>query len=95
MTCNPTLWYVIPEATARAAQRAFPKGNRSMTMYETLGPLFTNPDFADLSAHRGRPAEAPARLALVLIVMSASIGGCWTAPATPSWFPPYHVPRCG
>jgi hypothetical protein len=31
MTCNPTLWYVIPEATARAAQRAFPKGNRYMT----------------------------------------------------------------
>jgi len=67
MTCNPTLWYVIPEATARAAQRAFPKGNRYMTMYETLGPMFTNPDFADLYAYRGRPAEAPARLALVLV----------------------------
>jgi transposase len=58
---------MIPDATARAAQRAFPKGNRYVTMYETLGPLFTNPDFADLYAHRGRPAEAPARLALVLV----------------------------
>jgi transposase len=67
MTCNHPLWYVIPEATARAAQRAFPKGNRYMTMYETLGPIFTNPDFADLYAHRGHPAEAPARLALVLV----------------------------
>jgi transposase len=67
MTCDHPLWYVIPEATVRAAQRAFPKGNRYLTMYETLGPIFTNPDFADLYAHRGHPAEAPARLALVLV----------------------------
>lgn len=67
MTCDHPLCYVIPEATAQAAQRAFPKGNRYMTMYETLGPIFTNPDFADLYAHRGHPAEAPARLALVLV----------------------------
>jgi transposase len=67
MTCNHTLWYVIPDATARAAERAFPKGNRYMTLYQTLGPIFTNPDFADLYGHRGRPAEAPARLALVLV----------------------------
>lgn len=67
MTCDHPLWYVIPEATAQAAQRAFPKGNRYMTIYETLGPIFTNPDFADLYAHRGHPAEAPARLALVLV----------------------------
>lgn len=67
MTCDSTLWYVIPEATARAVQRAFPKGNRYLTLYDVLGPIFTNPDFADLYAHRGRPAEAPARLALVLV----------------------------
>jgi transposase len=67
MTCDHPLWYVIPEATVRAAQRAFPKGNRYLTMYETLGPIFTNPDFVDLYAHRGHPAESPARLALVLV----------------------------
>lgn len=67
MTCHQTLWYLIPESTARAAERAFPKGNRYVTMYQTLGPIFTNPEFADLYAHRGRPAEAPARLALVLV----------------------------
>jgi hypothetical protein len=27
MTGDHTLWYVIPDATVRAAQRAFPKGN--------------------------------------------------------------------
>ncbi len=48
MTCHQTLWYSIPDATARAAQRAFPKGNRYLTLYDTLGPIFTNPDFADL-----------------------------------------------
>jgi hypothetical protein len=62
MTCDHTLWYAIPEATAQAVQRAFPKGNLYMTMYDVLGPIFTNPDFADLYQHRGRPAEAPACL---------------------------------
>ena len=67
MSCDHPRWYVIPEATAQAARRAFPKGNRYMTLVEVLGPIFTNPDFADLYGHRGRPAEAPARLALVLV----------------------------
>lgn len=67
MSCDPPQWYVIPEATAQAARRAFPKGNRYMTLVEVLGPIFTNSDFADLYGHRGRPAAAPARLALVLV----------------------------
>lgn len=68
MTCEHTLWYLIPEATVQAAQQAFPKGNRYLTMYEVLGPIFTNPDFADLYDSQGRRAEAPARLALVLVM---------------------------
>jgi transposase len=68
MSYEPTLWYMIPDATVTAAQRAFPKGNRYMTMYEVLGPIFRNTDFADLYHHRGRRAEAPARLALVLVL---------------------------
>lgn len=67
MSCDHPQWYVIPEATAQAARRAFPKGNRYMTLVEVLGPIFTNSDFADLYGHRGRPAAAPARLALVLV----------------------------
>lgn len=70
MPCDSTLWYAIPEATVHAAQRAFPKGNRYMTMRDTLGPVFRNPDFVDLYQSRGRPAEAPARLALVLVLMT-------------------------
>jgi transposase len=68
MTCDRTLGYAIPEATAQAAQCAFPKGNLFMTMRDVIGPIFTNPDFADLYHTRGRPAEAPARLALVLVL---------------------------
>lgn len=67
MSCDHPQWYIIPEATAQAARRAFPKGNRYMTLVEVLGPIFTNSDFADLYGHRGRPAAAPARLALVLV----------------------------
>jgi len=70
MTCDRTLWYAIPEATIQAAQRAFPNGNRYMTMYDVLGPVFRNADFVDLYHARGRPAEAPARLALVLVLMT-------------------------
>lgn len=69
MTCDRTLVYVIPDATVQAAQRAFPNGNLYMTMRDVIGPIFTNPDFVDLYHTRGRPAEAPARLALVLVLM--------------------------
>ncbi len=68
MTCDHTLWYAIPEATAQAAQNAFPNGNLYLTMYDVLGPIFSNADFVDLYHTRGRPAEAPARLALVLVM---------------------------
>ena len=69
MTCDYTLWYTIPDATAQAAHRAFPKGNPYMTMRDVIGPIFANADFVDLYRHRGPPAHAPARLALVLVMM--------------------------
>jgi transposase len=39
-----------------------------MCIRDELGPLYHNQDFADLFASRGRPAEAPARLALVTVM---------------------------
>ncbi len=68
MTIHQTLWYQIPPTTADAARAAFPKGNRYLTIYDHLGPIFTNPDFADLYVHHGRAAESPARLAMVLVL---------------------------
>lgn len=68
MTIHQTLWYQIPTATADAARAAFPKGNRSLTISDHLGPIATNPDVADVYVHHGRAAESPARLAMVLML---------------------------
>jgi len=59
---------LVPEATARAARAAFPKGNRYITLRDELGTVFTDEMFAYLFPKIGQPAEAPWRLALVLIV---------------------------
>jgi transposase len=58
----------IPEETARVARAIFPKGNLVMRLYDELGPLFHDRDFADLFPVQGQPAEAPARLALVTLL---------------------------
>ena len=58
----------IPEATARAARTAFRRGNRYITLRDELGTIFSDEMFAHLFPKLGQPAEAPWRLALVLIV---------------------------
>jgi hypothetical protein len=62
---------VIPEQTSQGARAAFPKGNPSRRMRDTRGPIYTHPQFATLFAHTGRPAEAPAQLALITIMQFA------------------------
>ena len=71
MSLRAPLVYAIPQETARIAHAAFPNGNPYVRMRDTLGPIFTNPDFAALFPQRGQPAEAPARLALVTILQFA------------------------
>jgi transposase len=61
----------VPEGTARVARAAFPKGNVYMTMRDKLGGLYRDSEFAPLFATRGRPAEAPGRLALILVIQFA------------------------
>jgi transposase len=58
----------IPDETARVAQAAFPNGTLCLQLRDTLGTLYTDTDFADLFPHRGQPAEAPWRLALVTVL---------------------------
>jgi transposase len=58
----------IPAETARVAKAAFPKGCLAMRARDALGPLFTDEQFTELFAARGRPAWSPARLALVLVL---------------------------
>jgi transposase len=57
----------LPEETVRVARAAFPRGNLYMRLRDALGPLFTATSVASLFAGRGRPAEAPGRLALITI----------------------------
>jgi transposase len=38
----------VPEQTAEVAHAAFPKGNRSLQMRDTLGTVYTHAAFADL-----------------------------------------------
>jgi transposase len=71
MSLDPVLYYAMPEDTARVARAAFPNGNVYLRMHDALGPLYHNPSFAALFSVRGRPAEAPARLALITIMQFA------------------------
>ncbi len=61
----------VSEETARVARAAFPKGNVYMKMRDELGVLYKDSDFAPLFSDRGRPAEAPGRLNLVLVIQHA------------------------
>lgn len=71
MSLDAPLGYIIPDETARVARAAFPKGNRYILMRDALGPLFTNPEFADLFPKDSAPAEAPAQLALITVMQFA------------------------
>jgi transposase len=61
----------VPDETQRVARAAFPKGNIFMQMRDVLGPIYDDASFRPLFATRGRPAEAPWRLALVTLMQFA------------------------
>jgi transposase len=57
----------VPEETARVARAAFPKGNPSLLLRDTLGTIFQDDDFTALFPLVGQPGLPPWRLALVTI----------------------------
>ena len=61
----------IPEETVRVACASFPKGSRYTRLREELGAVFDDARFVGLFPARGRPAEAPWRLALVTLFQFA------------------------
>jgi transposase len=61
----------IPPETARVARAAYPKGTLAMRLRDALGGIYHDALFTELFASRGRPAEAPWRLAVVLILQYA------------------------
>jgi transposase len=60
--------YPIPDDTSRVAHAAFPKGNLYLQIRDRFGMLYQNNQFAHLFTVEGRPALAPARLALVTVL---------------------------
>lgn len=68
MSLHPQTNYHVPEDTARVARAIFPQANLVMRMYDELGMIFDDSEFADLFPVQGQPAEAPARLGLVTIL---------------------------
>jgi transposase len=71
MTLHPTPVSPVPEETARIARAAVPKGNVYVQMRDVLGSIYSDEQFADLFAARGRPVAPPWRLALVTVMQFA------------------------
>lgn len=71
MSLKATSFMSIPEETVRVARAAYPKGNRYLRLRDTFGPLFENEGFEGLFSREGRPAEEPARLAVITILQFA------------------------
>jgi transposase len=61
----------VPTETARVAHAAFPQGNVHLRMRDEVGVLYTDETFAPWFSTRGRPADAPWRLARVAILQYA------------------------
>jgi transposase len=68
MSMRPQEMSPVPEETARVARAANPKGNVSMSMRDELGSIYEDQMFVALFPRRGQPAEAPWRLALVIVM---------------------------
>src|SRR5947209_1045031 len=71
MSLQPVPLGPVPEETAHVARAAFPKGNPLLILRDDLGLFYTDARFAALFPTRGQPAEAPWRLALVLVLQFA------------------------
>jgi transposase len=68
MSLKPFSAGVVPERTATVARRAFPKGSLCIRIFDELGTIFQDQDFADLYSQHGQPGQPPFRLALVTVL---------------------------
>jgi transposase len=68
MSLHPQEPPTVPEETRRVARAAFPKGTLCLRIADALGPVYRDGQFAALFPRRGRPAEAPGRLALAVVL---------------------------
>jgi transposase len=68
MSLKPFPTCVVPERTASVARAAFPKGSLCIRIFDELGTIFQDQDFADLYSQHGQPGQQPFRLALVTVL---------------------------
>jgi transposase len=68
MSLQPEAIGPIPEETVRVARAAFPAGSTAICVRDEFGTIYQDEAFASLFPARGRPAEAPWRLALVSVL---------------------------
>lgn len=68
MSLHPRPIDAIPEATARVARQAFPKGNRYILLRDELGTIYTDAEFVPLFSVHGQSAISPWRLALICVM---------------------------
>ncbi|WP_042375568.1 transposase, partial [Streptacidiphilus neutrinimicus] len=71
MSLHPAEAPAIPEATARVARAAFPKGCLAMRIRDELDVLFRDAEFAPVFPMRGGPALSPGLLAMVSVMQFA------------------------
>ena len=57
----------VPDQTGRVARAAFPKGNIYLKLRDEFGTIYDDADFETFFSMRGRPAESPVRLALIVV----------------------------
>src|ERR1700759_4979446 len=68
MSMHPQEPPCIPEETCRVARAAFPTGTLCLHIADELGAIYNDSQFAPLFPRRGKPAEAPGRLALATVL---------------------------
>jgi transposase len=68
MCLHPELIPPVPEATAKVARAAFPKGNKYMRLRDELGVFYQDEEFTDLYPNKGQSGIAPWRLVMILIM---------------------------
>ena len=71
MSLQPSDPLPIPADTVRVARAAFPKGTALMRVRDELGSIYDDQRFTELFSGRGKPAEAPWRLALITVLQFA------------------------
>jgi transposase len=68
MSMYPQEIGTIPAETMRVARAAYAKGSLAMRLRDELGGLYQDEQFSSLFPARGQPAEAPWRLAIVVVL---------------------------